>query len=282
MRVEGITFEGVTAKLESDLREQMRTPADRPVAPGAAARPVRGGDADRGHAHPPPLPALPGLRPGGGGAAADHVQRGPHAGPDRDPGRLRVRAARSTPSASPATACSPTDQILKVVALRRGDPWDPTKTDEARRKVEQLYQRRGYFRTVVSAKVTEVGDGVTVAFDLVEGELTRVGRVLISGLTATQARRGGARAADQAGRSAQRGRPQRDPAPTRRHAHLRPGRRRGAGAAPTRPSATSRSRCGRPSRGASSSASGTPRKKASAASSPSATTTCSGPARAPA
>ena len=238
VRVESITFEGVTGKLESDLREQMRT---RPTGLSLPGRP-RGLYVEETLTED--MRTLRRYLRSQGYAQAEVGPPRTTFSEDRTLARIVipvVSGPRHTVDAVSVTGnrVFTTDQILKVVALRRGDPWDPTKADEARRKVEQFYQRRGYFRTVVSAKVTEVGDGVTVAFDLVEGELTRVGRVLISGLTATRRRRGGARAADQAGRFAQRGRPQRDPAPARRHTHLRPGRRRGAGrhrrALPRRP-----------------------------------------------
>jgi outer membrane protein insertion porin family len=185
VRVESITFEGAAPKLERDLREQMRTHTTGLSLPGwprglyvedtltedvrALRRYLRSQGYPQAEVGPPRttfsedrtlarivIPVVPGPR-------------------------RTIEAVSVT-----GNRVLSTDQILKVVGLRRGDPWDETKLDEARRKVEQLYQRRGYHRTVVTAKATEVGEGMTVAFDIVEGELTRVGRVLISGLTATQ------------------------------------------------------------------------------------------------
>ena len=185
VRVESITFEGVTGKLESDLREQMRT---RPTGLSLPGRP-RGLYVEETLTED--MRTLRRYLHSQGYAQAEVGPPRTTFSEDRTLARIVipvVSGPRHTVDAVSVTGnrVFTTDQILKVVALRRGDPWDPTKADEARRKVEQFYQRRGYFRTVVSAKVTEVGDGVTVAFDLVEGELTRVGRVLISGLTATR------------------------------------------------------------------------------------------------
>jgi len=185
VRVESITFDGVTGKLESDLREQMRT---RPTGLSLPGWP-------RGlyvaETLTEDMRTLRRYLRSQGYAQAEVGPPRTTFSEDRTLTRIVipvVSGSRRTVDAVSVTGnrALATDQILKVVGLRRGDPWDPTKADEARRKVEQLYQRRGYYGTVVSAKVTEVGDGVTVAFDLVEGELTRIGRVLISGLTATK------------------------------------------------------------------------------------------------
>jgi outer membrane protein insertion porin family len=79
----------------------------------------------------------------------------------------------------------PTELILKTIGLRRGDPWDEARVDDGRRKVEALYQRRGYPGTVVTLTTGETAEGMTATYAVKEGELTRVGQVLISGLTAT-------------------------------------------------------------------------------------------------
>jgi outer membrane protein insertion porin family len=185
VRVESITFEGVTWKLESQMREQMRTRPTGLSLPGwprglyveetltedmrALRRYLRSQGYPQAEAGPPQTTFSD-------DRTLVHIVIPVVPGPHRTVDAVSITGNRVLA----------TDQILKVVALRRDDPWDATKVDAARRKVEQLYQRRGYHGTVVSAKVTEVGDGVTVAFELVEGELTRVGRVLISGLTATR------------------------------------------------------------------------------------------------
>jgi outer membrane protein insertion porin family len=185
VRVESITFEGVMGKLESQLREQMRTRPTGLSLPGwprglyveetltEDMRALRRYLRSQGY---PQAEVGPSQTTFSDDRALARIVIPVVPGPHRTIDAVSVTGNRVLAAA----------QVLKVVALRRGDPWDATKVDEARRKVEQLYQRRGYHGTVVSAKVTEVGDGVTVAFELVEGELTRVGRVLISGLTATR------------------------------------------------------------------------------------------------
>jgi outer membrane protein insertion porin family len=80
----------------------------------------------------------------------------------------------------------PLPRILDAIGLRPGDPWNDLKADDGRRKVEQLYQRRGYHGTTVSLTTSESAGAVSVSYAVQEGELTRVGRVLISGLTETK------------------------------------------------------------------------------------------------
>jgi outer membrane protein insertion porin family len=80
----------------------------------------------------------------------------------------------------------PTDLILKTIGLRRGDPWDDARVDDGRRRVEALYQRRGYRGTEVSLTTGETEGGMTAAYAVEEGELTRVGQVQITGLTTTK------------------------------------------------------------------------------------------------
>jgi outer membrane protein insertion porin family len=79
----------------------------------------------------------------------------------------------------------PTELIVKAIGLRPGDPWDEARVDDGRRKVEALYQRRAYRGTMVTLTTGETAEGMTATYAVQEGELTRVGQVLISGLTAT-------------------------------------------------------------------------------------------------
>src|SRR5262245_5726786 len=80
----------------------------------------------------------------------------------------------------------PPDLIHKAIGFRAGDPWDAMRAEEARRKVEQLYQRRGYRQTSVSLTSAETPDGFQATYGVQEGEVTRVGQILVSGLTATK------------------------------------------------------------------------------------------------
>lgn len=80
----------------------------------------------------------------------------------------------------------PSDRIHRAIAFRAGDPWDGVRAEEARRRIEQLYQRRGYRGTSVSLTTAETFGGVQATYTVQEGELTRVGQILISGLTKTR------------------------------------------------------------------------------------------------
>jgi outer membrane protein insertion porin family len=79
----------------------------------------------------------------------------------------------------------PTELVLKVIGLRPGDPWDEARVEDGRRKIEALYQRRGYRGTVVTVATAEAPGGLSATYAVQEGELTRVGQVLISGLAQT-------------------------------------------------------------------------------------------------
>jgi outer membrane protein insertion porin family len=80
-----------------------------------------------------------------------------------------------------------TETIMKAIGFKAGDPWDASRAEDARRKVEQLYQRRGYRGTVVGLSSADKDGAVSAAYAVEEGELTRIGQILVSGLTATKA-----------------------------------------------------------------------------------------------
>ena len=52
--------------------------------------------------------------------------------------------------------------------------------------MEQLYQRRGYRGTVVGLSSADKDGAVSAAYTVEEGELTRIGQIMVSGLTATK------------------------------------------------------------------------------------------------
>ncbi len=79
-----------------------------------------------------------------------------------------------------------TAPILEAIGLRPGDPWDEARAHGGRRRVEQLYLRRGYPATTASLTTAETDGAVSAAYAVQEGELTRVGQILISGLTFTR------------------------------------------------------------------------------------------------
>src|SRR5262249_37837260 len=45
------------------------------------------------------------------------------------------------------------DELLAVVPLRAGDPWNPTRVEDGRRNVERLYSRPGFHGATVDANV---------------------------------------------------------------------------------------------------------------------------------
>jgi len=78
------------------------------------------------------------------------------------------------------------ETILKTIGFRAGDPWDAVRAEESRHKVEQLYQRRGYRGTVVGLSTADKDGAVSASYAVQEGELTRIGQIMVSGLTATK------------------------------------------------------------------------------------------------
>ncbi len=52
--------------------------------------------------------------------------------------------------------------------------------------MEQLYQRRGYRGTIVGLSTADKDGAVSASYSVQEGELTRIGQITISGLTATK------------------------------------------------------------------------------------------------
>ena len=79
-----------------------------------------------------------------------------------------------------------TETILKTIGFKAGDPWDAVRAEESRHKVEQLYQRRGYRGTVVGLSTADRDGAVSASYAVKEGELTRIGQIMVAGLTATK------------------------------------------------------------------------------------------------
>jgi outer membrane protein insertion porin family len=76
-------------------------------------------------------------------------------------------------------------ELLAVVAIRPGDPWNPARVEDGRRGIERLYGRRGYPGATADAAVTREGSQVAIVFRVAEGSPTRVGRILLRGLVVT-------------------------------------------------------------------------------------------------
>ncbi|HSE93654.1 MAG TPA: POTRA domain-containing protein [Methylomirabilota bacterium] len=179
--VESVAFEGLTALSAERLLEQMRTRSAGLLRRGlfveeTLAQDVRNlrqylksqgyGEAEAG----PPRTTFSDDRTRA--AVVIPVVEGP---------RRIVAAVSLTGNRAVAS-----EQISKAIGLRPGDPWDEIRSDEARRKVEQFYQRRGYDGTTVGVTTTETAGAVAVTVAIEEGALARVGQVLISGITVTR------------------------------------------------------------------------------------------------
>src|SRR5262249_17238040 len=78
------------------------------------------------------------------------------------------------------------EELLAVVPLRAGDPWNPARAEDGRRSVERLYGRRGYHGATVDMTVSRRDRQVSVEYHAAEGAPTYVGRILLRGLLLTQ------------------------------------------------------------------------------------------------
>jgi outer membrane protein insertion porin family len=76
-------------------------------------------------------------------------------------------------------------ELLSVIGIRPGDPWNPARIEDGRRGIERRYAQRGYHAATVDAAVTREGSEVAIVFRIVEGSPTRVGRILLRGLVVT-------------------------------------------------------------------------------------------------
>ena len=77
-------------------------------------------------------------------------------------------------------------ELLAVIPLRPGDPWNPVRIEDGRRSVEQLYGRRGFHGATIDAKVNRHDGQVSVVYHVAEGAPTRIGRILLRGLLVTR------------------------------------------------------------------------------------------------
>jgi outer membrane protein insertion porin family len=82
----------------------------------------------------------------------------------------------------------PEPELRAALALAPGAPWSQHTLDQGSRVLERRYARAGYLAAKVEA-ASKVRDGeVDVVFTVTEGPRTRVGRVLVRGLTRTAPR----------------------------------------------------------------------------------------------
>ncbi|HSF05430.1 MAG TPA: POTRA domain-containing protein, partial [Methylomirabilota bacterium] len=183
--VESVTFEGLATLPDSRLREQMQTRPRKLAIPGLP----RGLFVEETLSLD--MRALRRYLRAEGYAEAEVGPPRMEFSDDRTRVRIMlpvVEGARRMVAAVGVTGNRAvfTEPILETIGLRPGDPWDDVKAEDARGRVEQLYQRRGYRGTAVSLTITETPGAVSATYAITEGELTRVGQVLISGLTVTK------------------------------------------------------------------------------------------------
>lgn len=71
--------------------------------------------------------------------------------------------------------------ILKVITLKKGDLFNEVDISDAKRKILELYNRRGYLETKVVVEASISGTSAVVSFNIHEGDVTLLGKVIITG-----------------------------------------------------------------------------------------------------
>jgi outer membrane protein insertion porin family len=77
-------------------------------------------------------------------------------------------------------------ELLAALPLKPGQPWNATVAEEGRRALERRYAERGYLAARVAIETSPREGFADVVYRIAEGPQTRIGRVLVSGLTRTQ------------------------------------------------------------------------------------------------
>jgi len=77
--------------------------------------------------------------------------------------------------------------ILAALPLATGDPWTQERVTQGERAIRALYARRGYLNPDLTAEAVRREGAVHVLFRIRERRPTRLGRILVSGLTTTRA-----------------------------------------------------------------------------------------------
>jgi outer membrane protein insertion porin family len=75
--------------------------------------------------------------------------------------------------------------VLGAMPFKTGDPWVAQQGTDAQRAIGRLYAQRGHLYARVMLETTRADDRVDVTVQIDEGTLTRVGRILVSGLIVT-------------------------------------------------------------------------------------------------
>jgi outer membrane protein insertion porin family len=77
------------------------------------------------------------------------------------------------------------DTLRSGLPLKTGAPWSEVVMEEGRRALERRYARLGYHATSIEPTTTRNDSTVDVRYQIFEGPQTRIGRILIGGLTET-------------------------------------------------------------------------------------------------
>jgi outer membrane protein insertion porin family len=80
----------------------------------------------------------------------------------------------------------PPDEIRKATGLKQDGPYNEVDIADARLRVLDIYQERGYLDAAVNAKVEFAGEKARVTFEIQEGEKTLFGKTIITGNTNTR------------------------------------------------------------------------------------------------
>lgn len=80
----------------------------------------------------------------------------------------------------------PSEEILRVIKLKQGDPYNEVDIADARSRVIDMYRERGFLEAEVSSRVEFGGEGALITFDTQQGERTFFGKTIIIGNTGTQ------------------------------------------------------------------------------------------------
>ncbi|WP_333653225.1 outer membrane protein assembly factor BamA [Dissulfurispira sp.] len=80
------------------------------------------------------------------------------------------------------------EDILKEMPLRQGSPYNEVDISDARRKILETYNKRGFLDTVVTVEREISGTAAHITFSIQEGEVTLFGKAIIIGNEQTKYR----------------------------------------------------------------------------------------------
>lgn len=80
----------------------------------------------------------------------------------------------------------PPDEIRKAIGLKPGDPYNEVDIADARLRVIDLYQEKGFLDAAANAKAEFSGERAQIIVEIQEGERTFFGKTIITGNTRTR------------------------------------------------------------------------------------------------